>query len=110
MIPDKTERIVYKAASAVKEDFVLTYHAENTEVVLRHLESSREQGLSQTQAGERLREYGENRLREKPKKTLLQRFLAQFKDAMILILLAAAAVSFAVACAEGEPGSFWSRR
>ncbi len=84
----------------------MTYHAENTEAALRHLESSREQGLSQIQAGERLREYGENRLREKPKKTLLQRFLAQFKDAMILILLAAAAVSFAVACAEGEAREF----
>ena len=84
----------------------MTFFSENTEAALRHLESSREKGLTQAQATERLQKYGENRLREKPKKTLLQRFLAQFKDAMILILLAAAAVSFAVACAEGNLREF----
>ncbi|MBQ8390507.1 MAG: cation-translocating P-type ATPase, partial [Oscillibacter sp.] len=51
--------------------------------------------------------HGENRLRQKKKKSILGRFLEQFKDAMILILLAAAAVSFAVACAEGDAGEFF---
>ena len=43
----------------------------------------------------------------KKKKTNFQRFLAQFKDVMILILLAAAAVSFVIACVEGEPKEFF---
>ena len=84
----------------------MTHHAESTQRVLQHLESHEETGLSQTQAAERLEKYGENRLREKKKKTMLQRFVAQFKDAMILILLAAAAVSFGVACVEGESREF----
>lgn len=46
---------------------------------------------------------GENRLREGKKKTNLQRFAEQFKDVMILILLAAAVISFIVACSTGEP-------
>ena len=57
------------------------------------------QGISRQ--AEQLREqYGENRLREKKKKSMLARFADQFKDAMILILIAAAAVSFVIACAE----------
>ncbi len=84
----------------------MTYHTEQREEVLHQLKSYAQTGLSQAQAAERLEKYGENRLREKAKKTLLQRFLIQFKDAMILILLAAAAVSFVVACVEGEPREF----
>ena len=64
-------------------------------------------GLSETEAAARLAKYGENKLREKKKKTNLQRFFDQFKDAMILILIAAAIVSFAVACVEGNPGEFF---
>ena len=51
--------------------------------------------------------FGENKLTEKHRKTFLQRFLAQFKDIMMLILLAAAAVSFAIAYVEGEPKEFF---
>ena len=54
-----------------------------------------------------LLEYGENKLAEKRKKTNLQRFLDQFKDVMILILLLAAAVSFVVACFGHDPMEFF---
>lgn len=64
-------------------------------------------GLSASEADRLLAEHGENKLREKKKKTALQRFLEQFKDVMILILLAAAAVSFAIACIEGNAKEFF---
>ena len=43
----------------------------------------------------------------KKKKTNLQRFLEQFRDVMILILIGAAIISFIVACVEGEPKEFF---
>lgn len=64
-------------------------------------------GLSSAEVAARRAQYGENRLTQKKKKNIVQRFFAQFKDVMILILLAAAVVSFAIACVEGEPKEFF---
>lgn len=77
------------------------------DAVIQELQSSPKQGLSQSQVSKKLEIYGENRLREKKKKSSFQRFLEQFKDVMILILLAAAGVSFVVACMEGEIKGFF---
>jgi len=85
----------------------LAYHNESTESVLHTLGADPNTGLTGETAAARLSEYGENRLREKKKKSTLRRFLDQFKDVMILILLAAAAVSFVVACTEGDPMEFF---
>lgn len=77
------------------------------EDLLRELQSDPEKGLSSGEVKERLDKYGENRLKEKKKKTNLQRFLDQFRDVMILILLVAAAISFIIACVEGEMSEFF---
>lgn len=69
------------------------------------VDSSR--GLTTEQVNARLLEQGENRLAAKKKKTLLQRFLMQFKDVMIIILIIAAAISFGLAIYENEPSSFF---
>ena len=50
-------------------------------------------GLTEAEAAERLAKHGPNKLKEAEKPSLLQRFLAQLKDPMLLILMAAAAVS-----------------
>lgn len=65
------------------------------------------QGLTSSEAGKRLSEYGENRLKEAKKKSLFIKFLEQFKDVMVLILLAAAAVSFFVALSEQDSSAFF---
>ncbi len=51
------------------------------------------EGLTSAQAKERLEKYGPNKLKEAEKPTLLQRFIAQLKDPMLIILMAAAGVS-----------------
>ena len=51
--------------------------------------------------------YGPNKLKEKKKKSNMQRFFDQFKDVMILILIAAAVISFVIACVEGNPMEFF---
>lgn len=85
----------------------MIFYQETTEAVIHHLASDINTGLTDEQVESRLLEYGENRLQEKKKKTNLQRFIDQFKDVMILILIAAAGVSFAIACVEGNLREFF---
>ena len=67
-------------------------YTQSAEEVLSGLDVSAE-GLSSQQAQERLGKYGPNKLKEAEKPTLFQRFLAQLKDPMLIILLIAAGVS-----------------
>ena len=82
-------------------------HSEAHTNVIEHLQSDLARGLSDAKVAQKRTQYGENKLREKKKKTNFQRFIDQFKDAMILILLAAAAVSFVIACVERNPKEFF---
>ena len=68
------------------------FYTQTAEEVLKNLDSSIE-GLSTAQAQERLATYGRNELDDGEKRSLLAKFLDQFKDLMIIILLAAAALS-----------------
>jgi len=85
----------------------LNFYSESSESVIKHLSADAKNGLASSQVQERIEQYGENRLKEAKKKSNFQRFIAQFKDAMILILIAAAAVSFAIAVIEGHPKEFF---
>ena len=77
-------------------------HHEDLAAILKHLLVEPEQGLTSAEAKRRLAEYGENKLQERKTKTIVQRFFEQFSDVMILILIAAAVVSFVIACYERE--------
>ncbi len=77
-------------------------HALEASRVLEQLGADAQQGLSSGEAKERLNRFGENALRGKPPKTFWMRFFQQFLDVMILILIAAAAVSLSVAFYEGH--------
>ena len=68
------------------------WHRQSTDTVLKHLDTSLS-GLSAEEARIRLEKYGTNVLKEKEKKTLFMMFLDQFRDFMILVLIAAAAIS-----------------
>ncbi len=82
-------------------------HFESRETLLNAFEVNADTGLTEEQVAARREQYGPNRLREKKKKTMLQRFLEQFKDVMILILIVAAIISFVIACIEKEPMEFF---
>ena len=69
-----------------------TWYRMTAEEALRGLESSRS-GLSTRQAEARYTQYGENALQEYPGKKTWQVFLEQFQDLLVLILIAAAAIS-----------------
>ena len=70
-------------------------HAQNLQQVYQQLGSSAE-GLSDAQAAERLRQFGYNELRAKPPKSIAAMLKEQIFDPMVLILVGAAAVSFAL--------------
>lgn len=59
-------------------------------------------GLKRAEAAHRLRQYGKNELEKPRQRPLLARFFAQFKDCMVLILLAAAALSFLTSWLSGD--------
>ena len=85
----------------------MTFYDQSKENVLSNLNSNRTSGLTHSEVEKRTQEYGENKMREKAKKSTLSRFLDQFKDTMILILLAAAVVSFVVAIMEQDAGELF---
>lgn len=78
----------------------MKWHSVQQSDVVRELNSDSAKGLTDSQVVEKREKFGENKLREKKKKTNFQRFIDQFKDTMILILLAAAGVSLAVTLVE----------
>ena len=82
-------------------------HSKTREELLRELSTDEARGLTAGEAAKRLAQYGPNKLQEARKKTNLQRFLEQFKDVMIVILLLAAVVSFVVACFGHDPMEFF---
>ncbi len=87
----------------------MEYYNLSKEDVINHLKTHETHGLDNKAVAQLHQTFGSNRLNEKKKKTNFQRFCDQFKDAMILILIAAAAVSFVIACMEGNPRDFLNR-
>lgn len=68
------------------------WHSSNKKEVLGVLDTS-EEGLSCAEAAKRLKEYGFNELRQKPKKSLTKMLLEQILDPMVLILIGASTLS-----------------
>ena len=85
----------------------MIFHNESKEAVLSEFSVESAKGLNTQQIEERKAKFGENKLKEKKKKTTLQRFIDQFKDVMILILIGAAIVSFTVVCLEQNWGELF---
>ncbi|MBR6681509.1 MAG: cation-translocating P-type ATPase [Clostridia bacterium] len=69
--------------------------------VFEQLKTS-EKGLTSAEARSRIEKYGKNKLVEAKKETMIQRFLKQLADPMIIILLVAAGIAAVTAALEGE--------
>mgnify|MGYP003371426413 FL=1 len=72
------------------------------EEIEKELSTNREQGLKEEQVEEIRAKKGFNELQAAKKKTLFQRFMDQFKDFSIIILIIAAVVSGIVGVSQGE--------
>lgn len=65
----------------------ISWHSKSAKDVMQELESS-EEGLSDSEAKERLTYYGTNELRKRKKKNIGRMLLEQITDVMVLILIA----------------------
>jgi len=77
----------------MENDSPSSWHTLDPASVLTHLGGSTDRGLSAQAAGQRLKEDGPNELIERGAKSPLRVFAEQFTSLMILLLIAAAAVS-----------------
>lgn len=83
------------------EGFMNWYQME-TEQLLQQLSCDREKGLTNKEVQKKKKEYGPNELKSEKGPGILSQFFAQFKDFMILTLLAAALISFLASYMKGE--------
>jgi magnesium-transporting ATPase (P-type) len=67
----------------------VTWHAMPVAEVVKRLATGTEKGLDAIEASARLQKYGPNRLPEGKKRGPFQRFLAQFNNILVYVLLAA---------------------
>ncbi len=79
------------------------WHNLSIEETLKEMEVSLDTGLSAQEVKQRQQTYGKNQLTAKKGKNLILRFLSQFADFMIIILIFAAVISFVVSYLDGEP-------
>ena len=69
------------------------WQALNLSEVKQKLKTNYQYGLTNEEAEKRFQEYGENKLEDKPKDNLFVKFIKQFNDFMIIILIIASIVS-----------------
>ena len=78
------------------------FHTIRGEEAVKILKTDIKTGLGGEEAERRRLKYGKNALQTAKKKSFIRRFFLQFGDFMVLILLAASGISFAVSCLQGE--------
>lgn len=71
-------------------------YRQTSEEVISQFNTDTQQGLSSQEAAKRLEELGPNEIQEGEHSTTLQKFIAQFKDFMIIVLMVAAVISWFV--------------
>jgi P-type Ca2+ transporter type 2C len=85
-----------KRASGEVAPRIPPWHCMTKEEVLKELDvpsDIRKKGLTDAQANERLEKYGENKLTEKEKETLLQKIWKQVNNVLVAILVFVAIIS-----------------
>ena len=80
----------------------MKWYNNEVEEIIKHLKTDTEKGLIDQEVSQRQQEKGFNELEQREKESILIKFLKQFKDFMIIILIIAAIVSGIVGIYEGE--------
>ena len=91
-MPTEKDKI-RKDETKKEKELGTTFFQKSAEAAVTELKSNASDGLSSQEAEKRLGDYGLNRLEGKKEATLLQMFLRQFMDFLVLILIIAAGTS-----------------
>ena len=78
------------------------WYTQTVDEVIKKLKSNVNSGLADNEVIKRKEKYGENKLKEKKKENIIIKFLKQFNDFMIIILIIASIVSAGVSYLRGE--------
>ena len=81
---------------------MINWYYEQVEAIEKELKTNITTGLTNEQVQQNREKFGWNELKAKKKKSLIVKFLEQFKDFMIIVLILAAIVSGVIGVAEGE--------
>lgn len=84
----------------------MQFYSKNVNDVIKELYSDKDNGLNEIEVEDRYKKYGYNVLSEKKNKGLFRKFISQFDNAMILILVFSAVVSFFLALDSGDGKEF----
>lgn len=82
------------------------WHTKNANEVEKELKTSAKNGLAEDEVRKRREQYGPNKLKEKKKESLILRFIKQFNDFMIIILIIASIISAGISYMQGENDYF----
>lgn len=82
------------------------WHTKSIEQIKKDLRTNLKIGLTKEEAKKRNEKYGPNKLKEKKKESIILKFLEQFNDFMIIILIIASIVSAAISYFEGSNDYF----
>lgn len=77
------------------------WHTMTSEEIRKKLKTNFEYGLTEQEAKKRQKDYGENKLEKKKKTNIFVKFIKQFQDFMIIVLLIAAVISAVMSYLEG---------
>ena len=78
------------------------WHTLIKDEVLRKLKTNEKLGLREDEVIKRQEKYGKNRLKDKQKESIFIKFIKQFNDFMIIILIIASIVSAVISYIQGE--------
>ena len=95
-----------KRTRSGKEVELLDWYRKSVDETARTLGTDTVMGLTAAEAASRLEKHGPNALRQAKKRTIWQMYLAQFKDVMVLVLLAAALVKGKINAEEAFRAAF----
>ena len=80
----------------------MIWHTLTSDAVASELGTSKAKGLTDNEASKRHTVYGKNEIPDSQKESIIKKLLNQLNDYMIIILIIAAVISFAIAIYEGK--------